>query len=111
MSVNHIVAALIGAMVAFGVASGITEAFQADKCGNSIERSRGASYTVCVLCVFVASVLAGLMIAMPSEEGAPLELSLEERDALIEKIFMLLLLPALIGVRMALGPKGKKVES
>lgn len=85
--------------------------------GSRIKRSRGAAYALCCVLVLTFAVVAGLVVAAPVYPGDEIEstgsvateyrppMPLHKRDALIEKIFWVSLLPALFGVRLALGPK------
>jgi hypothetical protein len=87
---------------------------------NKINRSRAASYGVCIMAVVCGAVLLGLMAGAGVEPGDENEATgevattytppwpLGKRDRLIENTFIVALLPALFGVRCALGPKTKK---
>ncbi len=74
------------------------------------------AYVLCVIIVFAASVAFGAIAAspvVPGDEDAAGRvatvyrpgMSLPKRDKLIEDIFLVTVLPALIGVRLALGRK------
>jgi hypothetical protein len=96
------------------------ESAMKDGNGNKINRSRIASYGVCVMAVVCGAVLLGLMAGAGVEPGDENEatgevattyspgMPLGKRDRLIENSVMVMLLPALFGVRCALGPKKKE---
>lgn len=90
-----------------------------DKDGRRVERSRLAAYGLCVLMVAMGSIILGVIGAASVEPGDEIEstgqvatryvsaMPLHKRDELIEKMFFIFILPALLGVRSALGPKPK----
>jgi len=114
---GHFVGLVLAVMFAIGGSYGITEHLLKNAKGEHVQRSRVASYALCVLIVFAAAVLLGLMWSTPVEPGDEIEAthqvateyisgkSLSERDALIKKLFLTFLVPSLLGVRAALGPK------
>lgn len=91
-----------------------------DKGGNRINRSRPASYAVCVMSVLSLAVVLGGTAGAGASAGDYVEATGEtvredvppwpayKRDALIEDTFLVALLPALFAVRCALGPKPKE---
>lgn len=91
-----------------------------DKTGSRINRSRLASYGLCAMSVLCGAVLFGLVASVGVEPGGENEstgqvatvyqppMPLGKRDKLIENTFIVALLPALFGVRCALGPKKKE---
>lgn len=111
--IRSVVASAIGVFLAFGVAQGVTHILKTE--GHI--KSRGMSYFLCVVFVFVASILWGAMApdtVYPGEEiGSSGRVATEyhqgvstrERYEIIEKTFFITIIPALIGVRMGLGRK------
>ena len=114
---GHIVGLIMVAMLGCSLSFGIAEHLMKDQSETPIARSRVASYTLCLLVLLAFSVLLGSVWSSSLEPGDEIDgtgrvatvyvrkKSLAERDALIEKIFLSFLAPALLGVRAALGPK------
>src|SRR5258708_7764383 len=109
---------LIGCILVLGLAYQITETFGNRSESERREQSRVHSYVLCVVLVFAGSVAFGCVVATPIypgdeageyRSGVATEyhpgMSLAKRDDLIEKTFLITVLPALIGVRMGLGSK------
>jgi hypothetical protein len=106
-------------VLAFSGACETTGRLMRDASGQRIQRSRAAAYGLCVLIVLAVSVGLGLMVALPVEPGDEMYdgrvvateyrpgLSEHERDEKIIKAFCVLLIPSLLGVRVALGKKPK----
>jgi hypothetical protein len=118
--VGHFVGITLAVCFVGAFSHQITEHLVKDESGNRIERSRIAAYALCCVMVLSFSVVAGLIVAAPVEPGDEMESTHQvateyrppmpehKRDALIEKIFWVSLLPALFGVRIALGPKQRR---
>lgn len=114
---GHIVGLILVVMLGVSLSFGIAEQLMKDKTETPIERSRPASYALCLLMLLAFSGCLGFIWSAPVEPGDELDgsgrvateyvpgKSLAERDALIKKIFLSFLAPALLGVRAALGPK------
>lgn len=116
----HWIGILIGGVFVLGLAYQITETFGNRSENERREQSRVHSYVLCVVLVFAGSVAFGCVVAAPiypGDEGGEYRsevateyhpgMSLTKRDDLIEKTFLVTVLPALIGVRIALGSKRK----
>lgn len=76
---------------------------------------RPLAYLLCVIIVFAASVVTGVMLASPSTVGPGEDvyqpgLSLAKRDELVTNIFLISVLPALLGVYAILGRKRRNVD-
>ncbi|MGH9874070.1 MAG: hypothetical protein ACRD9S_16585, partial [Pyrinomonadaceae bacterium] len=96
-----------------GLSYGFAELLLKDNHGSRIKRSRVAAYLLCCVLVLTFAVLAGLVIASPVYPGDEIEstgsvateyrppMPLQKRDAAINTIFWVSLLPALLGVRLA----------
>lgn len=114
---SHFAKITVAVFLVWLLSAGATEHLLRDRNRNRIERSRPAAYVLCSIVVLSFSVVAGLIIATPVEPGDEIEstgqvateyrppMPEHKRDALIEKIFWVSLLPAMFGVRCALGPK------
>src|SRR5688572_10818789 len=101
------------------MAAGFTEIFVQENQKYNKPTSRGMSYFLCVIFVFVSSILWGAIVASPVYPGDEEEstgrvateyrpgMSPYKRDEIIQKTFLVTILPALIGVRVALGRKPK----
>ena len=119
---GHGIALILAIGIGGSSAFGVTENLLKDSSGRPVRRSRRASYGVCLLIVIAASLLIGLIWSAPIQAGDEIEathqvatvdrpgLALSERDALIKKLFLTFIVPSLVGVRMALGPKRKKTH-
>jgi hypothetical protein len=98
----------------------ITEIFLKDKFGDRIQRSRPAAYFLCFVFVVFGAVVLGVIWSGPVEPGDRMDyggptateyqpaLPLHKRDELIWKIITNSMLPAMFGVRCALGPPKPK---
>jgi hypothetical protein len=105
------------ALGAFVTALETTEKMLRDDSGQPINRSRAAAYGLCVLIVLAVSIGFGFMVAAGVEPGDERyegrvvatayipPMSIDKRDDAIFKVFCTLILPSLLGVRVALGKK------
>lgn len=116
---GHTLGLVLVVMMGFAMSFGLAEQMMKDDAERPIQRSRPASYALCLLILFAVSVGLGAMWSTAIEPGDELDgtgrvattyvpgKSLAERDAMIQKIFLAFLAPCLLGVRGALGPKTK----
>ncbi len=116
---STIIVIAIGVLYGFLGGYELTKIMLANKEGTPIKRSKSAAYALCVLLVFVSAVLFGLIAAAPVFPGDEIEsthevateyrppMPLSKRDKLIENTFLVILVPALIGVRSAFREQAK----
>ena len=107
----------LAAFMAFGAALETTEKMLGDSSGQPINRTRTASYGLCVLIILAVSIVFGFMVAAGVEPGDELydrrvvattyipPMPIHKRDDVIFKTFFTLFVPSLLGVRVALGKK------
>lgn len=114
MRIGNVIAYIIGAAIVLAVSGGITEiAIKESK----VPVSRPWYFFLSLIFLFVLSIVAGFVASAGVDAGEVEEsthkvalesrppMPAEQRDVLIEKIFIYLMFPALLGVRLALGPK------
>lgn len=118
---GHFAGIGLAVFFAWGLTFQSAEEMMKGKDGVRINRSRRASYLVCVMAVLCFAVLFGLMVSTGVRPGDENESTgevateyvppwpLSKRDKFIENVFFVALMPALFGVRCALGPKAKRI--
>jgi len=119
-----VIKVILAALVGLTLSAGITHFLTLDENEKRIPvKNRWGAYTVCALAVFAFSVCWGIAASHPIFPGDEHEindgrqvviateyvpgLSLTARDKYIERTFYVLIIPSLIGVRLALGRKPK----
>jgi hypothetical protein len=118
--VGHFAAMAVAVFFVWGLSFGAAESMMKGTHGKEIKRSRQASYGLCVMSILCFAVLFGCVASAGASAGDYIEATGEtvtqdvapwpvhKRDRLIEDTFFVSLLPALFGVRCALGPKPKE---
>lgn len=112
---------MIKSIAIAGIAMFIAFAMAYEATGLSGVRRRGSAYFICFLCVFAGSVLFGLIMgsgASPGDEDSLGRVAVEyvppmpraRRDEIIENLFLITIVPALLGVRLALGKPDRKTK-
>ena len=116
----HFISIALAVVFVWGLSFEATESALKNSNGDRIERSRRASYGVCVMAVLCGAVVIGFLASSGAYAGEYIEATGEtvtqdvppwpayKRDRLIEETFLVALLPALFAVRCALGPKEKE---